>query len=166
MSVKKIQLNWVLKIVFSIFLSFAFNACVEDSSCGTNNETGLLFSMVKVERLANKVSVKRDHALLSVFEFNKTDTVYPRQTDTLSMIPLSLNDTITQYLFIKDSVSDRVNIIHSLPQPGFLDVNCGFVPLYDLKSITFSNNFIDSIYIVYPQVSNDLSITNIFLFTH
>lgn len=157
-----------LKVLLLSFVTGGLvSSCLEDTSCGQNTESALLFSAysITIDSATQARVINRDMSRLYVFlNPDKQDTLYPRSVDTLAMVPIELNDTITSLYFEKDSVLDEIRIIHSLPEAAFIDVNCGFVPSFEIKTGSFSNVKLDSVIIVNPTVNTDVYQTNILLF--
>ncbi len=95
------------------------------------------------------------------------DTVFPRLTDTFPLLPLEISDSLTVYNFhLGDSLTETVRFHHTLPEAGFIDPHCGFTPIYQLKSFSHvsGDNFIRAYQIYNPEVSSDVTITNIYIF--
>ncbi len=164
---KLFQRNKLILLVFTALLgSSALMSCLDNTSCGENTDAGLIFTFYKVTETNGQKKLTRNNDNVVVFESgNLEDTVYAYSSeDTLRILPLQLNDTITSYVFKKDSVMDQVEFYHTLPEAGLIDMNCGFTPIHTLTSGTFTNNYIDSIYIVYPEVSNDIFQANVYIF--
>lgn len=166
--VQKFQKPKFLKVVLlSLVTGLFLGSCLEDTSCGQNMESGLLFSAYRItlDSVTQEPVITRDMNKLFVFlDRNKQDTLYPRATDTLALVPIELNDTITSLYFEKDSVLDEIRIIHTYPEAAFVDVNCGFVPSYEIKNGSFTNVNLDSVLIINPTVNTDVFQTNILLF--
>lgn len=211
---------------------FAATSCFEDTSCGQNTESGMLFQAFKVtfvdddtiyttfkadssfsyinydttgydylydtipqgdtvviviEDSVPNISIDSiytytlDSTITKIIEAdtlytNRTDSfqvlsggqvVYPREIDTLSLLPLSLSDTATNLTFVlSDSLSQTVQFWHSLPEAGFLDMDCGFAPVYELyggKHVS-GDSYILGINIANPEVNTDVLKTNILIF--
>ncbi len=165
---QKNRIKGALKgLLLLCFTGVLLSSCLEDTSCGQNIETGMLFSAytVTIDSATQERVVTRDMSRLYVFlQRDRMDTLYPRVADTLAMVPLELTDSITSLFFEKDSVLNEIKIIHTLPEVGFVDVNCGFVPTYTITNGSFSNIELDSVQIVNPTVDTDVFKTNILLF--
>ena len=140
----------ILSIVGVLTLFFA---CEEDTSCPENQESGVMFSLVqKGPSVGNVV----------FYSAQLGDTIYPRSQDTLKWLPVNYGERLTRYYVFTDSAeSDVVDIYHSLADPEFLSINCGFVGVSTIDSIRFSANFIDSVWIFDPLINTDVFKKNI-----
>lgn len=103
--------------------------------------------------------------------FNRTaadsDTVYINKQSNVSAIDLPMSygadtDVITLTVHLTDStsVADEIRVTKT-NQPQFESVDCAPRYHHTITAISSTHNFIDSVIINNPNVSNDASVTNI-----
>lgn len=144
-------------ITFSVFIAlFAFVSCEEDATCNQNQDAGLAMLIQK----ASDQSQGQIYVLTPLL----IDTLYPK-TDGLGRLPIHNNDTYTRFVLKTDSAyTDVIEVYHSLAEPEFLSIHCGFATTGSIDSIKFSTNFLDSIWLIDPIINTDVSKTNIIIY--
>lgn len=97
------------------------------------------------------------------------DTVYLNHSSSVSSLslPMSYNgdvDKITLSLMLPDSsyVTDIVTVAKT-NEPTFESVDCAPRYWHELTSVSSTHNFIDTLIINNAKVTNDASVTNIYL---
>lgn len=151
-------------LLFSLLLvSLSVTSCYESDTCSENNVTGINVSVTSVDTLN---SSEGSWAFTPI-----DDTTQLVSSDDVSYstgIPLDMSqDSIELYFMLRDNdtldyyIADKVVFRYTQTDMVALSLNCGFAPEFQISSIGYTANLLDSVFFLEDVVSTDLELTNV-----
>ena len=143
-------------ISLAILLSvFTYYGCEPDKECNFSTVAVVNFSLNK-----DTGSTISQFILTPINSFN--DTIFQSGDNRyIATLPLSISEDSTVFAFYTNSGDLDTVIFHHSMQLTLLDEACGYVPQFELLKCHYTSNALDSIAIIFRDVTTDIESDNI-----
>ena len=127
-------------------------------SCQTNNQCDTATeSLVKVNfYVVDSVELAVTVSNISVYGLGNSDSLLYENDTTRSsvLLPLSPNSETTEFVFEFENITENIKFTYTTST--YLEsMDCGFITNYEIESVGYSKNIIDTIIIINGSVTTD-----------
>lgn len=137
-------------------------ACNNQDLCRSNQHAA------QIRLLSLYASSDKDTTMtVSAHGLGRTDSVYAKESLSSLYLPLDFDgdpDT-TSYVLNLDNSTDTLHIVHR-KELDFVSGDCGYVFKFDIDTVWFTKNAIDSAYINLSTIKYDENAVNIKLYIY
>ena len=147
------KLNYYMTMVLLAGLSF--QACEGEPECPLTTTSVARFNFLD-SKLHKPVSFKNAVTVTGIAIENGTmeiDTVFNMAQDYMS-VPLSYTDKTTYVIHYTETMRDTIELKHK-NIPFVSDIACGAMMFYNVESMRYTTNALDSVIIVNPRITNE-----------
>ena len=126
----------------------AITACESDAPCSDNVVSRVnagLYTLIEGE----EVSLAVDQ--LSIHGISRPDSVLQGSNISEFVFPLSMQAESNSFIITADTLTDTLELFYTT-KLAMISVQCGFTTNFEIQSLSFTKNFIDSISIVKSNV--------------
>ena len=82
-----------------------------------------------------------------MYGIDRQDSVLQGSNVKIFDFPLSMHEASSSYIMTADTITDTLELFYT-SKLAFISVECGFTKNFEIQSLSFTNNIIDSISIV------------------
>ncbi len=146
--------RFVIGIILSVVCSLFIGSCGE-SDCSLSTISYARFDFLdskthKTVALTNGATVtgtiNKDNTLI-------TETVFNQATNYMS-VPLSYTNQTTYVVNYSETLRDTIELTHK-NIPFVNDIECGTLMFYEIESLRYTTNVLDSVTLVNPEINNE-----------
>lgn len=119
-------------------------SCESDAPCTDNVVSRVnagLYTLVEGE------AVVFTAGQLSIYGISHPDSVLQGSNVRIFNFPLSMHAESSRFILTADALTDTLELFYTT-KLALISVQCGFTTNFDIQSVNFTQNFIDSISIV------------------
>ncbi len=146
------------KILIVLLSSILFGCLIQ--SCSESDCSLLTTSLARFEFLDSKthkaVELTEGAMITGIIELGDTldiDTVF-NQAKSYMSVPLSYTSQTTYVMHYTETLRDTIRVIHK-NIPFVSDIECGAMMFYQVESIGYTTNVLDSVILVNPEINNE-----------
>lgn len=116
--------------------------------------------------LLSRYSTDKDTVLeVSVTGVGRTDSVYKKEELSELFLPLKFDKDTTSFVVSLNNSADTIYFLHQ-KELDFVSGDCGYVFRFEVDSVWFSRNNIDSAFVSYPIVKYGEDAINVKIFVY
>ena len=144
--------NKVKQVTVFLFLIVLINSCQTNNQCDTTTESLVKLNFyIKTESLDSAVIVKP----VSVYGLGISDSLL-YTNDSLSSVLLPLSPNIESLVYVFEFGTNTENIEFTYKTSTYFEsMDCGFIANYEIESLSYNKNIIDTIIIANGNVTVD-----------
>ena len=131
-----------------VLVAFAVVSCESDSPCSENVVSRVnagLYTLVEGEEVTLTVDT------LTMYGISRHDSVLSGSNVSIFNFPLSMHAESSSFIMTADTLTDTLELFYTT-RLVLISTQCGFTTNFDIQSLNFTENFIDSISIVKSNV--------------
>jgi hypothetical protein len=102
---------------------------------------------------------------VSLIGLNREDSIYAKESLSELFMPLDFEKDTTSFIVVSKTLKDTICIVHQ-KELDFIAGECGYIFTFNIDTVLYSNAFIDSVAIAYPDVKYGETIQNIKLYIY
>lgn len=143
---------------YILILGFLLASCTTNDSCSEETDVNLKIGFLK--RTQNQTTGAYSISTLTIDSiwakgFEKDSFLYKNSKFKNSiLLPLKINANQSEFVIRFNDKTDTLRISHENNDQHFLSLECGSIVTHSIKKVAYSTNFIDSISIINPEVTN------------
>lgn len=145
----------ITPILVALLMACHFLAGCGESDCPLTTVSLARFSFLD-SRTHAAVTFTQDITVTGIVNEGDTidvDTVFNRPENYMS-VPLSYTDKTTYVMHYTEVMRDTIEVEHKII-PYVSDIECGAMMFYEIESIRYTTNALDSITLVNRKVTNE-----------